>query len=79
MKGFLESKFRPLHGAILSNRKLFEYKIGIKFNSTPSVVEQNNYTTKIVNAYIVYELDNWPRNPLNNFTLKNCLFGTTNI
>ena len=28
-----------------------------------------------VNAYIVYDLDNWSRNPLNKFTLKNCLFG----
>ena len=42
-------------------------------------VEQNNYATKIVNAYIVYELVTWPNNPLKNFTLKNCLFGATNI
>lgn len=32
-----------------------------------------------VNAYIVYDLDNWSRNPLNKFTLKNCLFGGTII
>ena len=36
--------------------------------------------TKPVNAYIVYDLDNWPRNlPSHNFTLKDCLFGVTNI
>ena len=42
-------------------------------------VEQNNYLTEIVNVYIVYELDPWPRNPTKNFKIKNCLFGTTNI
>ena len=35
--------------------------------------------TKIVNAYIVYDLDYLPRNPSNNFILKNCLFGATNV
>ena len=30
-------------------------------------VKQNNYATKIVNAYIVYDLNAWPNNPLNNF------------
>ena len=29
--------------------------------------------TKIVNAYIVYELDVWPKTPLRNFTLKKLL------
>ena len=43
------------------------------------VVEQKNYLTKIVNACIVYDLDNWPRNRLNKSILKNCLFGATNI
>ena len=57
----------------------FGCKIGIKFDGDPLVVEQNNYATKIVNAYIVYELDMWPKNLLDNFTLKNCLFGATNI
>ena len=30
----------------------------------------------ISNLYIVYKLKTWPGNPVNNFTLKNCLFGT---
>ena len=51
----------------------------IKFNKELSAVEQNNYTTKIVNVYIFYDLDAWRKNPTNNFNLKNCLFGATNI
>ena len=53
--------------------------MGIKKENNPLVVEQNKYVTKIVNAYIVYESDTWPKNPLNNFKLKNCLFGAKNI
>ena len=33
---------------------------------------------QIVNAYIVYDLDAWPRNPSNYFKFKNFLFGVTN-
>ena len=46
--------------------------MAIKFEKDPLVVEQNNYATKIVNAYIVYKLDGWPKNPLESFTLKTC-------
>ena len=42
----------------------------IKFDKDPSVVEQKNYTVKFVNAYIVYELNTWPKIPLNIFKLK---------
>ena len=34
---------------------------------------------KIINVYIVYELDAWLRNPTNNFNFKNCLFGEPSI
>ena len=47
----------------------------IKFDKDPSAVEQNNYLTKIVNVYIVYDLNAWPSNPSNNFKFENCLFG----
>ena len=47
-----------LHGAFLSNVEYFRDKIGIQFNNTPSVIEQNNYTLKILIVYIVYNLDN---------------------
>ena len=59
--------------------KLSEYRIGIKFDKDPLAVEQNNYFTKIVNVYIVCDLDAWPKNPTTNFKLKNCFFGKTNI
>ena len=53
--------------------------MGIQCNNIPLLVEQNNYTTKTVSAYIVYDLDNRPKIPLSNFTLKNYLFCATNI
>ena len=31
--------------------------MGAIFDKEPLVVEQNNYASKIANAYIVYELD----------------------
>ena len=60
----------------MSKIKQFGYKIGIQFNNTILVIDK---TAKIVNAYIVYDLDYWLRNLLYIFVLKNCLFGNTNI
>ena len=54
-------------------------KIAISLNNIPLVVEQNSYVTKIVNAYIAYGLNNWPKLLLRNFTLRNSLFGVTAI
>ena len=54
-------------------------RMGIKFDKDPLAVEQRNYTTKIVNVYIVLDLDVWPRNPTNNSKFKNCLFGASII
>ena len=34
--------------------------------------------SKIVNIYIVFDLDAWPRNQ-NSFKFKNCLFGGTSV
>ena len=53
--------------------------MGIKFDKDPLTVEQNNYLTKIVNVYIVYDLDAWQKTLLRNFKLKYCLFGATNM
>ena len=36
--------------------------MGIKFDKSPIAAEQNNYLSKVVNVYIVYCLDAWPRN-----------------
>ena len=56
--------------------KISGYRIRIKFDKDPAAVEQNNYATKTVNLYIVYDLGALPKNPTNNFKFKNCLFGT---
>ena len=42
----------------------------IKFDKDPLAVEQNNYLAKIINVYIVYDLDTWPKDPTNNFNLR---------
>ena len=69
------SNFNPLYTAFLHSIKLSAYTVGIKFDKDPLAVEQNNYLTKIVNVYIVCDLDAWPKIPLRNSTMKNCLFG----
>ena len=53
--------------------------MGVKFDKDPLAVEQNNYVSKIVNVYIVFDLDAWPRNPTNDFKFKKCLFGATTV
>ena len=63
----------------MPNIKQLGYKIGIQFNNTPLVINQNNFTTKTVNAYIIHDLDNCLKIPPRNVTLKNCIFGATNI
>ena len=73
------SKLKPLYTAFVHSVKLSEYGIGIKIDKDPSTVEQNNYLSKTVNVYVVYDLDTWPTNPTNNFKFNNSLFGATNI
>ena len=51
----------------------------MQLNNTRLVAERNNSATKTVNSYIVYDLCNFPKIPIINFTLKNCLFGAANI
>ena len=63
----------------MNSINLSECRIGIKLDKDPLAVEQNYYLTKIVNVYIVHELNAWPKNPTNNFKFKNCLFGATNV
>ena len=78
-KGVYNSKFKPLCTAFLHSIRLCEYRMGIKFDKDLLAVEPNNYASKIVNGYIVYDLDAWPKVQLRNFTIKNCLFGATSI
>ena len=42
------------------------YRTGIQFDNSVLIIEQNNYAIKIVNAYIVYDLDDWSKILLNN-------------
>ena len=53
--------------------------MGVKFDKNLLALEQHNYTTKIVTAYIVYDLDNWPKNQTNNFRFKNSSFRATSV
>ena len=62
----------------MHNIKLSGYRIEIQFSESVLVEEQINCATKILNAYIVYDLNDWPEILLNNFALKNGLFGATN-
>ena len=79
LKGVFPSKLKPLHTVFLHRIKLSGYKMEIKFDKDPVAIEQNNYVTKILIVYVVYDLNAWPKIPLRIFKLKNCLFGTTNI
>ena len=51
------SKPKLLYIAFLHSIKLSGYNTGIKFDEDPLAVEQNNYASKIVNAYIVFDLE----------------------
>ena len=54
-KGVYNSKPKPLYLAFLHSIKLSGYKIRIKSNKGPVAVEQNNYSSKIINVYIFYD------------------------
>ena len=51
-KRVYNSKLKSLYTAFLHSIKLSRYRIRIKFDKNPLVVEQNNYLSKIVNVYI---------------------------
>ena len=59
--GIFNSKLKPLYTALLYSINLSGYKMGKKIGKGPLAVEQNNYLTKIVNVYNVYDLAAWPR------------------
>ena len=54
-KGVFNSKLKLLYPAFLHSIKVSEYRIEIKFDKYPLAIPQNNYLTKIVNVYIVYD------------------------
>ena len=73
------SKLTPLYTGFLHSIELSGYRIRIQFDNSVLVADQNNYATEIVNAYIVYDLNDWPKNPNRNLKLENCSFCATNI
>ena len=56
-KGIYTSKLTQLHTFFLPSIKLSGYRITLQFDNSILVVEQINYATKTVNAYIVYNLN----------------------
>ena len=77
-KGEYNSKLKPIYTTFLHSIKISGYRMEIKFEKYLSAVEQNNYLTKIINVYIVSDLELGRKNPTNNFKLRNCLFHVTN-
>ena len=71
-KRVFNALLKPLYTAFLHSIKLSGYRMGLKFDKDLLPVEQNNYLTEVVNAYIVYDLDPWPKFSFRNFTTKNC-------
>ena len=70
MKRVFNSKLKPLYTTFLDSIKLPECRMRIKLDKVPLAVEQNNYLNEMVNVYIIYDLDAWPRNP-NYWKFKN--------
>ena len=71
--------FSPKYTHFVHSIKLFENKAGMTFDGDHLVVGQNNYATKIVSAYVVFELNGWLKVPLNNSKFKKCLFCAINV
>ena len=70
-----DTNLEPTMSNLANNR------VKLKFNNSGLVQKtlSSLYSNFILNLYIVYELNTWPHNPTNNFTLKNCLFGTVKL
>ena len=56
-------------------------RVSLKFNNLVLVQKNSSsfYSNFILNLYIVYGLNNWPRNLTKFFLLKTCLFGTIKL
>ena len=54
---------KPLFNPLSLKIKRFGCKVGMQFLNDFLLVENKNYLTKLVNSYIVYDLNCWPRNP----------------
>ena len=75
-------KIKPFYTGLeptMSN--LANGRVNFKFNN--SVLGQKFFSSWDsnfnLNLNIAYEWNTWQHNPVNNFTLKNCLFGTVKL
>ena len=74
--GISSEKIKPFDSNLepaISN--LASGRVNLKFNNFVLVQKKFSslYSNFILNLYIAYELNTWPRNRTYNFTLKNCL------
>ena len=60
---------------------LASYRVNLTFNNFVLVpkIFSSLYSNSILNLYLFHELNTWSRNPTNNISLKNCLFGTVKL
>ena len=75
-------KIKPFNTNLeLTMSNLANGRVILKFSNSV-LVQKSSFSLHsnfILNLYIVYEPNNWPRNCKNNFTLKNCLFVTVKL
>ena len=78
--GISSEKTKPFDtGLATKMSNLASGRVNLKTNN--SVLVQKRFSSLYSNFILnlVYELNTWPRNPINNFTLKSCLFGTVKL
>ena len=65
----------------LTMSKLANGRVKSKFKNSALVQKSFSslYSNFILSLYIVYELNTWPSNPSNKFTLTHCLFATLKL
>ena len=59
---------------LANGRLILKFKISVLVQKMFSF-----YSNFLLNLHIVYELNNWPPNPTNNFPVKNCFLGTVKL
>ena len=65
MKPF-DTNLEPIMSNLATGRVILKFSNSVLVQLNPSSL----YSDYLSNLYIAYELNNWPRNPANNFPLK---------
>ena len=66
-----DTKSEPIMSNLANRREILRFNYSVLVLKSSSLL----YRKFILNVYIVFELDKWPHNLTNKFTLKDCLFG----